>query len=522
MIWALLIACGASNGDSGDSGSGTTEETGEWSFKVKPKKVDFGNQDVGTVASQILTVTNNGEVDLVFVDLSATEGQGVTVTPPDVFSIKPGMSEPVAVVWTPNAVGKMDGEVQLTLGASKTDNEAFVVTLEGQGQGPTMTISTTSYDFGEVNVGCSSEMNLTVTNTGNKDLQIDGLVLTGDETYTYEVDEDEASEFPWVLGPFQSRDISVEYAPSDRDLDLAVLEVEAGADTVSTAFSGEGMVDGDNTLTYTVGDRNKATILVHVNEVAIDGPYGTYSQLLEDSLPTFFQTMLDNRADYRVVFFWSVDGTVDGNTPYLDNTFSASESAAIALDMIAGGGNAGDNDRNFTSLMNAIVEQEDWLFEDDNWAESKLSLVAINRDVEQSGGNYAQYVSDAQAYKEDPEQVVFHAIAGPLPRGCGSAEPFTGFADAVTLTGGVFLSVCEPDWLTNMEQLAAACMDGADFFPLTGEPLVTSIKVKVDDFTTTTGWEYDEDLNAVVFDEATYPSNGAEVEIYYLKSDSCG
>ena len=519
MIWALLIACGALSDDTGDSGEETTETDGEWSFKVKPKNIDFGDRDLGAVATKTVNVTNTGDVDLLFIDVSASDGDGLTVSPPMALFISPGFSEPVSVVWTPNAVGKMVGHARVTLGVSKTDSEERTISIEGQGLGPTMTISTSAYDFDEVNVGCSSNMALTVTNTGNKDLEIESLSLSGDEAYVVDVGED--AEFPWTLAPFESRALEVEYTPVDRDLDLAVLELHAGSDMVSTSFTGEGTVDGENVLTFIVGERNKSTILVHVNEVAIDGPYGTYAKLLEDSLPTFFQAMLDNRSDYRVAFFWSSNGTVDGNVPYLDNTYSASQSADIALDMIAAGGNAGDNDRNFTSLANAMIEQGSWLFENDLWAESKLSLVAINRDVEQSG-NYTQYVADAQAYKDDPEQVVYHAIAGPLPRGCGSAEPFTGFADAVSLTGGVFLSVCEPDWHSNMEQLAAACLDGADYFPLTGEPLVSSIKVKVDDFTTTTGWSYDADLNAIVFDESSYPPHGVELEVSYLKSDGCG
>jgi hypothetical protein len=82
--------------------------------------------------------------------------------------------------------------------------------------------------------------------------------------------------------------------------------------------------------------------------------------------------------------------------------------------------------------------------------------------------------------------------------------------------------MCDEDWDSKMEQLAAACMDGSDFFPLKGTPLVPSIKVYLDDSPTDEGWEYDDSLNAIVFDENSYPSKGTSVSVYYQKSDGCG
>ena len=63
---------------------------------------------------------------------------------------------------------------------------------------------------------------------------------------------------------------------------------------------------------------------------------------------------------------------------------------------------------------------------------------------------------------------------------------------------------------------------GAEYYPLTGTPLVSSITVSVDSIKQTVGWEYDSSINAVKFDEDSRPEEGAEVEVYYLKSGSCG
>ncbi len=518
MIWLYLIACGGTS-DTGDTAPEPVSL--EWDYAVQPKKVKFGDQPVGTLATQVVNVKNTGEDDLLFVDFAAPALDGLEVTSPTAFSIAPGRSQDLVVSWVPGFAGTMSDEFVLWLGASTQDTEEVTVPLSGSGQGPVMTISSQEYDFGGVNVGCNADVTFSLTNTGNADLSIETLSLEGDEVFVL-TDTTLAEPFPWTLAPFTSRDIQVVYEPVEQNPDKGVVTLTSDAGSVSSSLAGEGMVDGSNVLSYVVGERNKSTILVHVNEVAIEGPYGTFSQHLDDSLPVFFQTLQDNRADYRVAFFWSSDGTVDGSVPYLDDTYSPEESRQVVLDAIAAGGNAGDNDRNFTSLMNAIEEQSNWLFEDDNWTKSKLSLVAINRDVEQSGGHYTQYVEQAQSYKEDPEKVLFHAIAGPYPSGCGVAEPFQGYKEAVDETGGVFLTICESDWTSNMEQLAAASMDGAEFFPLTGSPLISTITVKLDDIPASTGWEYDANLNAIVFEDDSYPREGTVVEINYLKSDGCG
>jgi hypothetical protein len=518
MIWLWLIAC-SSGTDTGDTE--TEVEILEWSYNIKPKKLDFGDQTVGTPFTKVISVQNTGEADLLFLDFDAPTAEGLHVTAPASFSLPPGSAQDLMVTWTPGSASPMADEFSLVLGASTSETETVTVPLKGSGQGPVMTISSQKYEFGGVPVGCYDEIIFTLTNTGNADLQIEGLGLDGDTVYTLTPDTlDEP--LPWTVAPFTSRDIGVRYTPVEQNYDVGVVELTSDAGEVSAALTGEGVVDGSNVLTYTVGEQNKNTVLVHVNEVAIEGPYGSFAQVFEDYMTVFFETLQDNRADYRAAFFWSVDGTVDGTVPYLDSSYSPEQSKQIVLDAIAGGSTAGDNDRNFTSLLNAVEENRWWLFDDGGWEDSKLSLVAINRDTEQSGGHYSQYVEQAQALKSDPEKVVFHAIAGPYPSGCGVAEPFTSFKEAVDETGGVFLTICDIDWTSNMEQLAAATLDGADFFPLTGSPLVSTIAVSLDDIPTSTGWEYDESLNAIVFAEDTYPRAGTIVEIYYLKSDGCG
>src|SRR6185436_8709034 len=157
------------------------------------------------------------------------------------------------------------------------------------------------------------------------------------------------------------------------------------------------------------------------------------------SLQTYFETLQDYGAEYRVGFIWRLDGTMDGD--YIDDSMSPEEATDAALEMLAPAGATGynDNDASYTTLLNGIDQQYDWLFEDAGWEDSRLDLIVVQRDDEWSGGLWSNYVADAQAYKSDPTNVVFHAIAGTPPYGCGEGTMgFQGFTVAIDATGGSF------------------------------------------------------------------------------------
>lgn len=521
-LTAPVLSCGDKDaGDTGES-EGSSEIADEsWSINLITESLDFGEQDLSSSSSQVIILQNNGESDIFIQDLQATAGTGVTATMPDVPMLARGDVANVVVTWAPKDIGPMSGEVTLVLGPSSTNTESFTVPVSGSASGATVVISAQQYDFGDINVGCESELTVTITNTGNAALSVDSVHIEGDASMTVDLKE---FELPLDLEPFQSLDVDVTYSPEDADGDLAYLTVQTAADTVASTFEGRGAVDGIDEVTYEVGVTQRATMLWHINEVALPNvSWAYYYEPFWASLPHFFDKLAESRAYYRIAFLWGTDGSVDGSTTYIDHTMSTDQAMDAVSEMLQNGSQIGDNDRNFTSLLAAIPAQSEWLFEDEYWDESKLSLITVQRDVEQSGGSWANYVAQAQAYKDDPANLVFHAIAGPPPSGCGYAEYFSGYYEAVIATDGLFLSVCEEDWDAHMEKIVAASLGGGgEYFPLSGNPLVSTITVYIDDVSSSEGWEYDEDLNSIVFDDESYPSEGTEVRIKYMKALGCG
>ncbi len=487
---------------------------------VEPDSLALGETPVDEPASGVITVTNTGDLELQVLDIVADSDDELEVSLDLEAALAPGASGSFDLVWTPVEPGTLDTELSFSVGVSADDAESVSVPLSGTALGGVATLSASSYDFGDVGVGCEVDAVVTLTNTGTSDLQVDRVRLDSVDGYVLYA----AMDLPWVLGPFESHEQRVKFEPTDRGLTSSALWFETDVGTVGVELQATGVVDEERSQSFDIGEQDSSTIIFNVNETAIPGASAArFSVEFEASLPTFFETLLDHDASFRAAFVWSVMGFVDGEHAYIDESFTSTEAAEAALAMLESGARGGDNDANFVTLLAAINSNSDWLFEDESWSESQLSLVTVQNDMEQSGGLWSNWVSDARAYKDDDEDIVFHAVAGPIPSGCSGAEAFRNYDQAVSDTGGTFISICSKDWESVMTQLAVACIDNPQgIYVLDSTPIDYSIEVSYDGVLQTEGWSYDESTNSVIVDDDALPVFGSTVTIAYWTSSDCG
>jgi len=521
MFWVWLMGCGLGLHQPGDdTGPATTPAAVPVAWSIEPASVALGDTPVDQPVTSTITLTNTGSDDLLVLDAGGITEEQLEVSLTEAPMLAPGASTQLQVTWTPMEPGALDTTLSISVGGSPDAPLPLDVPVHGMALGAMATVSTSVYSFGEVGIGCEDELMVTLTNTGNVHLEVDAADLHGSEGFRHEIPDD----MPWTLAPFQSHEVYVYFSPDELGEVFSELSFDTDLGPIVAELQGDGVVDEERTLSFNVGEQARTTILVNVNLTAIpNSSEDQYSTYFVAALPYFFQTLLDTHTTFRAGFVWSISGTIDGDYDYIDETFTAAEATEAALAMIAPGAHGGDNDANFATINAALAANSDWLLEDADWEESKLNLICIQRDTEASGGSWSNWVSMAQAYKEDKDDLVYHAIAGPVPGGCGSAEAFMDYHQAVLATGGVFGSVCEPDWTSNMVQLATASMEGAQgLFPLDGTPMEESIEVSVDSVPLSEGWKYEASKNAVVFEDNIYPAFGSTVQVYYWMAGSCG
>jgi hypothetical protein len=144
--------------------------------------VSFGNQAVNTAsAAKIITVQNSGAVDINITafTFSGANASEFSFSPAPTLPIKlsANQSTTIGVVFTPTASGARSGSIQLTDDASGPSS----IALTGVGTQPQISLSPANnpFDLGKQALNGTAQKQLTINNTGNGDLVISALTVSG-------------------------------------------------------------------------------------------------------------------------------------------------------------------------------------------------------------------------------------------------------------------------------------------------------------------------------------------------------
>lgn len=519
----FLLACIDTNIKGGDDDiTVTIPDAPPVSLTIEPQVLDFGLVPLGTETAAELTVTNTGSADT-FIVAHRFSDEGFQLAASN-NTIAPGESERVQIYWTPDESGELSGEVTITAGTAVDTQEDLPVGLAGLAEGPEVFVTLANHDFGEMLVGCSVGIPFNVSNVGNVDLIVSGVGLSYTEEFSLSSPEGAIPEFPWVLEAGEGHDLTLTYAPElDRPVSttLRVSSNDPIASTVDVIANGSAVTEGENTDLFVVNGDQAVTMIIAANEIVkYDEPYRGW---FDAAVPTLFQTLQSLDLEYRIAFVGVQSGDHAGDLPYIDSTLSPDEAASAVAEMLDNVSDGDDNHSLFLTLSNALGYNAGWVVEEDLWLESKLGLVGINNTPDDSEGGFEGWVDTYRGYKEETEDVLVHAIGGPVG-GCedeargAKADEMQGFQDATGLTGGLFFSVCDDDWRPHFEAFAAS-MEGRRRtlrFELSQNPDADSIEVWKGEVLIQEGWRYDVLDNAVIFEEEELPEAGTELEIFYL------
>lgn len=366
-----------------------------------------------------------------------------------------------------------------------------------------LTVSSDAVALGDVALGCSAGATVTLTNTSDDPLIVSAVDGT-DDTLSLQV----AVEPPWELLPGTTLDVALAWTPALEGTLDTTLTFQADL-PLPVRVTGQAAVESDGTATFTTPEPTPITSLLAFHYYIASDPR------LLDMLPTYFATLRASGAPFRVAFLHTEDGRVSGKISFIDDSFTDEQAVTSTEAMLASA--SGDNDYLMQTLANGLVENAGWLFSPE-WEDARLALVGGNPDLDQSTGNSTTFLTEFQATKEDPSLVTVSHIGGDYPRGCGSFAVLSPmFYEAAEATGGVYLSVCEPEWTDHAIQLAWNAA-GPSPYPLEGSPAPATIAVRVDGVATD-AWVYDTIGRAIRLDE--HPGAGATIEVDYAWAEAC-
>lgn len=524
--FATFIVLFAGCGEPTVEGGGPTFVP-RFDVEVTPDRLDFGSQPVDAIVRQELLVSNRGNVEAFLSDIAFPPGvslRGLVDEP----LIAPGDQANVVVEWRVTKPAILEGKAKLMIGDSPGESDAFPVKLAGSGQGATFALSVSEHDFGTLPLGCGDALGVTISNAGNEPLVVDDIDLLGDASFTLVQREN----LPIVVPPFGRAEATVRYHADDDQPDSAELSVRTSVGDAHARFTGSGMVEGRESVLFEATPLQPTVVLFFVNEsVAPSGEGNRFQAPFEAGLPAMFEELIESKNPFRVAFIGSNTGTVLGDD-FIDDETSLTVAVDTAIFQASAADAAGDNDRMSESLLNAISQNKRWVFDEDwlsrfpYWDEPKLALVALNDDRDQSTISEAAAVAQARGWVADPNNVVFHGIAGPIAGGTCGATPAASFKVAIDLTGGTLNDICAPSYESAMRDIVRGTVPpafGNDrvLIPLKGTPLPRSIRITVDGQNLPTGWHFDPAENAVII-ESDFALPGVEIRLTYNTANTCG
>lgn len=152
------------------------------SLTASSGNINFSNTDVGQNATTNLTLTNTGTTPVMLTSISgALLPFSTTNTPTFPQSIAAGNSLTFAILFAPTQAGSFSSTISILTNMASTDQ---TIQVSGIGIKPNITSSTSILDFGTATVGTSKQLTFTISNTGNKVMNVNSMTVGGSSAFT--------------------------------------------------------------------------------------------------------------------------------------------------------------------------------------------------------------------------------------------------------------------------------------------------------------------------------------------------
>ena len=207
-------------------------------IQVNPTSINFGNAVDGTKLSQVLILKNTGTATLSITQVTETGSASFTVSgfllP---LNVSAGQQTTMTVAFQPTAVGATSGNISIVSNAATSPTS---VARAGTGIAATLRlgISPTSLSFGNVTTGTSSTtQNVTITNTGNVNVTISQINLSGAGYSTT------GGSAPVTLTPAQNLILTVQFSPTTAGAASGTISImsNASGSPAAVSLSGTGV-----------------------------------------------------------------------------------------------------------------------------------------------------------------------------------------------------------------------------------------------------------------------------------------
>lgn len=207
---------------------------------VNPTSLVFGNVRIGMISTLQAAITNTGNATLTVSSLttSGTAEFALTNAPALPFNVPAAGSTVVTVRYAPTNLGSDSGT--LAIGSNDSAHPTLNVALSGTGIAPSLTVTPTALDFGAIQQGLTTNLIVTLGNTGTANCTVSGLTKSGSSDFAF---GSGAPVPPFAITPGSTILVPLSYTPSNVGVDSGTLQIVSDDlvnPSVNVALGGTG------------------------------------------------------------------------------------------------------------------------------------------------------------------------------------------------------------------------------------------------------------------------------------------
>jgi hypothetical protein len=172
--------------------------------------LNYGSQPVGSETTMQVTLSNTNVVNCRISSISVIGNPDFVldpIVPTGAFILRPGTSVIVPVSYEPSSQGTDNGTLRIN---SDSPSSPLNVALTGVGLQCHLTVTPSSLAFGEVVLGRTNTLTVTLGNTGNTNCVVEALDVDGSGRF-----EVISPALPITVAPGAQIQVDVEYLPAN-------------------------------------------------------------------------------------------------------------------------------------------------------------------------------------------------------------------------------------------------------------------------------------------------------------------
>jgi hypothetical protein len=285
------------------------------SLTVTPSSLSFPNQVSGTTSGAMTVNAKNTGTTSVTITAVAVSPIEFVLASGGPITLAPGVTTQYKVKFAPDANQTFSGQLTLTV----SGGNPVVVPLSGTGI-PTLSVSPTSYDFGNVTVGQgSATKNFAVTNIGPKSIQISAVSVAPSQFH-------QTQGTTTGLQPGATTNYQVQFFPDSAQAFSGTLTITLSNNTIQTVIplTGTGVATtaavSVTPRTLTFGPQSQGTTSasqvvtiqnVGTSNLTVKGPFVTPPFILTGFTPPVVLTP-GASTTMNVSFFGTLTGPYTG------------------------------------------------------------------------------------------------------------------------------------------------------------------------------------------------------------------